>query len=231
MSETMNPEASRLVRRLTLVWLDFERELENTPILRRLREGRFTREDYRTVLRNLRQQVIEGSRWIARAASSCDASRLELRSLVLRHAVEEHRDYELLEHDYVAAGGSAAELRTAPKNVGSEALHAFLMHRASEPNPVDLVGALFLIEGLGQKMAASWAERIEGATGLDASATRFLRYHGENDERHLAKLEPLLASFELDEATSDRAVRTARVVARLYRLQLEELEAGGNARA
>ena len=38
-----------------------------------------------------------------------------------------------------------------------------------------LLGAMWIIEGLGEKMAANWAERIESLTGCGSEATRFLR--------------------------------------------------------
>src|SRR5262249_23471515 len=65
-----DPLARRLVRQLAQVWFDFEARLRDVPIVARMYDGSFTIEDYRALLFNLRQQVIEGSRWIARAASS-----------------------------------------------------------------------------------------------------------------------------------------------------------------
>ena len=94
----------------------------------------------------------------------------------------------MLERDYVAAGGSLTYIQNAPRNIGTEALHGFLMYRASQPNPVDLIGAMWIIEGLGQKMANDWAAQIDKTTGGDGSYTRFMRYHGANDDDHMQKL-------------------------------------------
>ncbi|MHB2017894.1 MAG: hypothetical protein ACYCW6_13170, partial [Candidatus Xenobia bacterium] len=143
-----------MLRQLLLVWLEFERRLGQVPIVRRLQQRAVTVEEYRTLLRNLRPQVVEGARWITRAASSFGPAHLGLRSVVIGHAHEEHHDYELLERDYVDAGGALEEIRSAPRNLGTEALHAFMMHQASQPDPIDLLGAMFIIEGLGQKMAS-----------------------------------------------------------------------------
>lgn len=220
----LSPTGQATLRRLLSVWLEFERELDNVPVLRRLLDGSFTRDDYRKVLLNLRQQVVEGSRWIARAASSFDSGFLEVRSLVLSHAKDEHRDYELLDADFVQAGGSAEAISSTPKNIGSEALHGYLMYRASLPNPLGLIGAMFIIEGLGEKMAKSWADAIGRQTGLGGEGTRFLNYHAQNDEAHLAKLHHMLTLQALTESVSEDVVKTAKVVGRLYRLQLEELD-------
>jgi Iron-containing redox enzyme len=212
------------LRRLTREWFDFERQLAIVPILRRLDLGTFTREDYQKLLLNLRPQVIEGSRWISRCASSFDREHADIRSVVLGHAHAEHRDYEMLEADFVATGGAPEVIRSQPRNPGSEALHAFLMFRAGEPNPVGLLGAMWIIEGLGEKMAASWAGRVEELTGFDAGCTRFLRYHSSNDSSHMDKLYGLLDRVCTSERAAADIVMTAAVVGRLYAMQLEEID-------
>src|SRR5262249_37506756 len=58
------------VLELAQVWSDFERRLAQVPIIRRIESGVATLDDYRRLLVNLRQQVVEGGRWIARAASN-----------------------------------------------------------------------------------------------------------------------------------------------------------------
>ncbi len=219
-----NAQAESLLRDLTLAWLDFERRLSQVPIIRRLETGNFTADDYKRLLRNLRPQVIEGARWITRAASSFTAEHAELRSKVIGHAFDEHRDYELLERDYAAVGGDVDEIRSAERNIGTEALAAYLMNQASQPNPVDLLGAIFIIEGLGEKMANRWAKQLQSSAELPESATSFLSYHGKNDDSHIAKMHAILTEDKLVAVSHRRIVKTARVVARLYALQLEEID-------
>lgn len=219
----LKPEAQEALRKLLDVWLEFERRLSKIPIIRRLEQRNFTIEDYKTLLLNLRPQVIEGSRWISRAASSFTAEYSELRSTVIMHAVEEHRDYMMLEKDYVSVGGVKEEIQKSERNIGSEALSGYLMHQATQPNPIHLLGAMFIIEGLGNKMASRWAECIQECLGVEKGATSFLSYHGENDQAHINKMYDLMNSDAINEETVPQIVKTARVVGRLYVLQLEEL--------
>lgn len=220
----VNPLAQECLRHLLRVWFEFERRLNQVPILKRLQSNNFCNEDYQNLLRHLRQQVIEGSRWIARSASSFDRDFSDVRSLIISHAADEHRDYEMLERDYVAAGGIAEDIRSARRNPGSEALHGFLMYRASQPNPGDMLGAMWIIEGLGEKMASEWASRIAEQIDAGNSATNFMRYHGGNDDAHMNKLYRLLDRLCSGQSEVDDIVRTATVVARLYVMQLEEIE-------
>jgi 3-oxoacyl-[acyl-carrier-protein] synthase III len=211
-----------LLRRLALVWLEFERKLQTVPIIYRLNRKEFTLEDYQALLKNLRPQVVEGARWIARAASNMIDFRL--RSTFIGHAQDEHRDYQMLERNYVAVGGNLADIVNAEKNIGSEALSAFIFYQASKENPVDLVGSMFIIEGLGNNLAAKWAEQIKSHLGLTTEQVSFMAYHGANDEAHIGKLNAILNAEWMTPELADRIVRTAQVTARLYQMQLEEIK-------
>ncbi|MGF1461523.1 MAG: StlD/DarB family beta-ketosynthase [Leptolyngbyaceae cyanobacterium] len=213
--------SAELLRQLMLVWLTFERELRSVPIVNRLHNGTFTREDYQALLRNLRPQVVDGARWITRAASNM--TDFELRSQLISHARDEHRDFQMLERDYVAVGGQLEDILHAEQNIGSEALSAFIFHRASQTNPIDLLGSIFIVEGLGNRLAAQWAEQIRQTLSLEKSQVSFLSYHGENDEAHVKKLDAFLQADWLTPDIAARMVKTAQVTARLYRLQLEEI--------
>jgi 3-oxoacyl-[acyl-carrier-protein] synthase-3 len=226
---TPNPQPSTppelpsayLLRQLALVWLEFERKLRSLPMLRRLHRGEFTLDDYKALLRNLRPQVVEGARWIARAASNM--SDFRLRSTFIGHAQDEHRDFQMLERNYVSVGGELQEIVEAEKNLGSEALSAFIFHQASQDNPVDLIGSMFIIEGLGNNLAAKWAEQIKETLNLKDEQVSFLAYHGANDEAHIGKLNAILNAEWMTMAIAQRIVKTAQVTARLYLMQLEEI--------
>lgn len=220
-----NDRASDTLRKLAVVFADFEQRLEATPLIRKLTRGRFGLADYHAFLINLRQQVKDGALWMSRAASNIGEDHLELRSTLMRHAVTEHRDFRLLEADFVASGADVAAIRAAPKNVGSEALSAWMFHEASQPNPFGLLGAMFVIEGLGSVKAAPWGRLVRERLGLPEEAVRFLLYHGENDAGHMEEFQAMLAMVPQDAATAERIVMCARVTARLYALQIEEIAA------
>jgi hypothetical protein len=211
------------LRRLTIVFTAFEGRLEQTALIRKLTRGRFELPDYQAFLVQLRQQVKEGALWMSRAASNIDDQHLELRSLLMRHAVTEHRDFRLLEADYVASGGELATIQSGEKNIGSEALSAWMYHQASQANPFGLLGAMWIIEGLGSIKAQEWGRRVKEALSLPDEAVRFLLYHGENDAEHIEEFKAMLAMVLPNEAISRRIVRTAEVTARLYALQIEEI--------
>ncbi len=214
---------AHVLRKLALVWTDFEGRLQAAPLIRKLTRGRFEVADYHAFLINLRQQVKDGSLWMSRAASSIDEAHLELRSTLMKHAVIEHRDFRMLEADYVASGGSLANIQRTEKNIGSEALSAWMFHEASKPNPFGLLGAMFIIEGLGSIKAAEWGRLAQRRLGLPETAFTFLLYHGENDTEHMQEFQEMLRLVLPDESVAARIVTCAKVTARLYALQIEEI--------
>jgi len=220
----MSQQSEEVMRGLVKVWADFSTALDTVPLIDKLNRGKFRVEDYKLLLCNHRQQVVEGARWIARAASSVTEEYFDIRSRFMRHAVTEHRDFRMLEKNYVSLGGAEEEITTAEKNIGTEALHAFMFQRASQPNPFGLLGGMFIIEGLGQQKATQWGGQIRDQLKLEDDQVSFLLYHGANDDDHMKEFEETLESGILDiPGMGKEIVRTAKIVARLYRLQLEEL--------
>lgn len=222
---TTEAAVADVLRKLAVVFADFEQRLEATPLIRKLTRGRFELADYHAFLVNLRQQVKDGALWMSRAASNIGEDHLELRSTLMQHAVTEHRDFRLLEQDFVASGGALTDILSAKKNVGSEALSAWMFHEASKPDPFGLLGAMWIIEGLGSIKARPWGLKVRERLGLPDDALRFLLYHGENDVAHMEEFREMLAMVLPDETTAERIVTTAKVTARLYALQIEEIAA------
>ena len=99
-----------------------------------------------------------------------------------------------------------------------------MYHNPPPPNRVGLLVAILIIVGLGAKRAAGWAERFQEVLGLADNQVHFMQYHQEADSEHTGNLEAILTSGIIDDAAADEIVRCAQVVARLYALQLEELD-------
>ncbi len=83
---------------------------------------------------------------------------------------------------------------------------------------------MYIIEGLGKRVAGQWGEHVQAALGLPDQAVSFYRYHAQADADHLGELDWALSADVLSlPDMSSRILKTARVTARLYRLQLEEV--------
>lgn len=218
-----NPVLEWLVRQLAQIWIDFEEGLLEVEIIKKIHSGNISLEDYKLLLHDLRQQVIDGSQWISRAASNIDIELFDLRSAFIRHTATEHKDYQMLEKNFVALGAPLQEIQTGKKNIGSLALSSFIFQQASKTNPIDLLGAMFIIEGIGKRLAAFWGEMIMKQLNLHEHQVSFFTYHGVADENHFHRLEEALNHPAMNKELAERIAKTAKTTARLYKMQLEEL--------
>jgi 3-oxoacyl-[acyl-carrier-protein] synthase-3 len=218
-----NETSEWLIRNLTQVWIDFETELLKVPIITKIHDGKLSLEDYKLLLMDLRQQVIDGSQWISRAASNIDIDLFELRSAFIKHTAAEHKDYQILEKNYVNLGESLDSILTGEKNTGTVALTSFMFQQASKQNPIDLLGSMFIIEGIGKRLAAYWGGMIKDQLNLNDDQVSFFTYHGVADENHFHNLEKALNHPKMNLEVAKKIVKTAKVTAKLYKMQLEEL--------
>ena len=210
-----------LLTRLASVWHDYRSRVWRSPIIAQLVQRRFDTAAYQRWTRHWVPQVREGSLWMREAVASLDVRFAPLAALIDLHAGEEQDDFHILYDDYRAAGGTEA-LDALRRNPGGDALNAYLHSLAAQPNPLGLLGAIYIIEGTGQRIVPSLLPLLRAQLNLPASAFRFLAYHGANDEHHLARwLQAVELALAIDPTCAERIVQVAEHTARLYTLQFE----------
>lgn len=227
------PEALRhLLGELAGIWHDYRSRAWRTPPIRALRERRFRRADYIGWMQNWIPQVREGSKWMREGAASVRAPYEALADLIELHASDEQDDFMILFEDYRKAGGTVADIDQLRRNPGGEALNSYLHALAACPNPIGLLGAIYIIEGTGQRIIPALLPLMKAAlTGDHADAVprdafRFLDYHGENDAHHLLRwlrAVEIVLGHDTDGAGARAIIDTARRTAELYLMQFDHI--------
>ena len=212
-----------LLTSLAQIWHDYRSLVWRSPIIHKLVNQEFTTRDYCTWTSQWVPQVREGSKWMREAVTSLTNDYSDLAALIETHAGDEQNDFMILYQDYRAAGGELA-LDDLQRNPGGNALNSYLHSLAATKNPVGLLGAIYIIEGTGQRIIPALLPLLRKQLDLPASAFRFLEYHGENDEHHLARW---LTAVELVLAKDSQAAHTiaatAKRTAQLYLMQFEHI--------
>lgn len=215
------PALRPVLTELAAIWHDYRSRVWRSPLIRRIAAERLTAADYACWAGQWVPQVREGSRWMRAGAAAVTGSLGALSSLIELHAGDEQDDFQILYEDYRVAGGSEA-LDALRRNPGGEALNAFLHATAAGPAPVGLLGAIYIIEGTGQRIIPALLPLLRRQLRLPATAFRFLSYHGANDASHLARwLTAVEIALAADPAHGREIIDTARRTADLYRLQFE----------
>lgn len=214
----------QLLQSLAGIWHDYRSQVWRSPVIHKLVCNRFGLEDYRNWTAQWVPQVREGSKWMREAVASLTDDYAELATLINTHAGEEQNDFKLLYDNYREAGGEEA-LDNLHRNPGGEALNSYLHALAATKNPVGLLGAIYIIEGTGQRIVPALLPLLRKQVELPASAFRFLEYHGANDEHHLARW---LTAVELvlakDAKLATVILATAKRTAQLYLMQFEHIQ-------
>ncbi len=216
----------QLLSELASIWHDYRSRVWRTPVVRRLRNREFATADYLNWMENWIPQVREGSKWMREGAASLSEQYQPLSALIDMHAGEEQNDFKILFDDYRKAGGTVADIDLLRRNPGGEALNAYLHGLAATRDPIGLLGAIYIIEGTGQRIVPALLPLLRASLDLPPDAFRFLEYHGHNDEHHLARwLTAVELALDCDEdgRAERRIVDTARRTAALYLMQFHHV--------
>jgi 3-oxoacyl-[acyl-carrier-protein] synthase-3 len=219
----------QLLTELAAIWHDYRSRVWRTPVVRRLRNRQFQTADYLNWMENWIPQVREGSKWMREGAASLTEQYAPLAALIDTHAGEEQNDFQILFQDYRTAGGEVADIDALRRNPGGEALNAYLHGLAATRDPIGLLGAIYIIEGTGQRIVPALLPLLKASLKLPPDAFRFLEYHGHNDEHHLARwLSAVELALDCDEdgRAEQRIVDTARRTAALYLMQFHHVMEG-----
>lgn len=219
----------QLLTELAAIWHDYRSRVWRTPVVRRLRNRQFQTADYLNWMENWIPQVREGSKWMREGAASLTEQYAPLAALIDTHAGEEQNDFQILFQDYRTAGGPVTDIDALRRNPGGEALNAYLHGLAATRDPIGLLGAIYIIEGTGQRIVPALLPLLKASLKLPPDAFRFLEYHGHNDEHHLARwLTAVELALDCDEdgRAEQRIVDTARRTAALYLMQFHHVMEG-----
>ena len=223
---TAPQQLAPLLTELASIWQDYRSNVWRTPLLRHIRTRQLQTQDYVRWMSHWIPQVREGSLWMREGAASLTGDYATLASLIDLHAGEEQNDFKILHSDYLTAGGTETDIAKLRRNPGGEALNAYLHNLAATPNPIGLLGAIYIIEGTGQRIVPSLLPLLRAALPLPPEAFRFLEYHGANDENHLDRwLMAVQMALDLDsEGTAQQAIlQTARNTAAMYLMQFQHV--------
>ena len=215
-----------LLTELASIWHEYRSQVWRTPLVRQIRERRFAVPDYLNWMAQWVPQVREGSLWMREGAASLTGDYQALAAMIDVHAGEEQNDFQILFDDYRQAGGTVSDIADLRRNPGGEALNAYLHGLAATPNPIGLLGAIYIIEGTGQRIVPTLLPLLKASLKLPPDVFRFLEYHGHNDEHHLNRwlmAVEMVMALDTDGRAPRQIIDTARHTAALYLMQFQHI--------
>jgi pyrroloquinoline quinone (PQQ) biosynthesis protein C len=191
-------------------------ELFAAPLIRECLAGRITRVQYLGFLAEAYHHVKHTVPLMMACGSRLSAAQSWLRDPVAKYIDEELGHEQWILDDIEAAGGDAERVRTGTPKPATELMVAYVYDYIARRNPVGFFGMVQVLEGTSTAIATKAAAAIESALGLSATATRYLRSHGEVDVSHVRFLADLMNRLESSDDQS-AVLHVATMVYRLYR--------------
>ncbi len=224
-SAEQSPRLAALLQSLAQVWHQYRSQAWRTPLVQSIVRRQFTAPDYLRWMESWVPQVREGSQWMRKAVAHMQPPFTALADLIEHHASDEQFDFKILFEDYQRAGGPVPSLDALQRNPGGEALNSFLHAAAAQPSPVGLLGAIYIIEGTGQRIIPALLPLLRAQLSLPGQPYRFLSYHGANDENHLTRwlqAVSLVQSLDPSGEVDAQILNVARRTQALYLMQWED---------
>jgi pyrroloquinoline quinone (PQQ) biosynthesis protein C len=195
--------------------------IQAAPAVRRLFEGRPSRETYKVYLTNVWHYAQHSTTVIGLAGTRCVRDNPPLADYLLHHAREElgHEKWAL--EDLAAIGVDKANVLNSRPLPSCAAMIGYEYYVAGHANPVGLFGWLYVLEAMGEDLGPIVSERLSITLGPSAGV-RFVRGHGEADEAHTKDLAKQITTH-VRSADLGEVNHVAEVVARLYVGIFEEL--------
>ncbi|HEY8027478.1 MAG TPA: iron-containing redox enzyme family protein [Burkholderiaceae bacterium] len=152
-----------------------------------------TREHYMKFVKDLYPMVWNFVPAMASAAGRCGDEVADIRYALYRHIAEEmgHEKWVLEDAEAIAGPDFSRLVATTPPSWPIEALVAYNYHLIDRVHPVSVLGMVFVLELVSQRLAAKVAASVRQSLGLDQSSDRgvkFLSHHGTADQAHLREM-------------------------------------------
>jgi len=190
-------------------------ELFAVPVIGDCLAGRVTRTQYLGFLGEAYHHVKHTVPLLMACGSRLSTSQAWLRDAVAEYIEEERGHEQWILDDIAHTGGDADRVRNGTPKPATELMVAYVYDFIARRNPVGFFGMVQVLEGTSVALATNAAGVIERTLGLPATATRYLRSHGEIDRSHLQFFADLVN--RLDAEDQQAVVHVATMVYRLYR--------------
>jgi pyrroloquinoline quinone (PQQ) biosynthesis protein C len=170
-----------------------QKRLESIPIVQDILNGKYPKENYINLLKNLYPIVLNFCPIMAAAASRCKPQDINLQNYLYEHIFEEKRHEKMILDDLLAFDIPLLEITDAVSSFPVQAMIAFNYHMQDRSSVYSVLGMIYVLEVVssqyGDKVASGVAKNMNRS--LD-NGFSFLSSHSTMDVDHMLKLKEIL---------------------------------------
>lgn len=185
-----------------------------------LLEGRLTRDEYRSVLRQIFHHTRENPQLQALATVYFRGRQRDLVRTFFSHAASEIGHDQLALNDYVSLGGDNRNIPYENPLPATTALLAYGFYQIYNLNHLGYLGYLFFLEFNGTSSGETIMKALS-SIGVPDNAMTFLRDHAEIDVGHNKLMERYVDCLVMSEADIDCVTYAMKTTGYLYAQMVE----------
>lgn len=197
--------------------------LTSDPSFLRFLHGDVPREAYAMFLRETYHLSRHTSRFLSAAVSRMTDEQDQLRSRYMHHALEEDGHHKFALKDLRNLGFEESFATESHPLAGTEAIISFHYYLAHIGNPVSIMGAVMVFEGLAESMAGTAAKSMREKHDLEKSAVTFLHTHAHFDIEHMKDARLVLDTLISSEKDKEEIIDVARKMYKFYQMNFENI--------
>ena len=195
-----------------------------------LTRGEMTREEYRSVMKQIFHHTRENPQLQALATVYFRGRDRDMIKMFYNHATSEIGHDQLALNDYETLGGDASMVPYENPLPATSAMLAYGFYQIYNQNPIGYLGYLFFLEFSGTGAGDSIMDALRGV-GVPDNAMTFLRDHTVIDVGHNRLMEKYAAHMIKDERDLDAVVYTMKTSAYLYAQMIDAAVADAHSNA
>lgn len=186
-----------------------------SPAMKHLSDGKLTREEYRSYLKQVYFYVRENPQLQALATVYFRGRQRDLVKGFYQHATSEIGHEQLALNDFVTLGGDDKDTPYENPLPATTALTAFAFYQIYNLNPLGYLGYLYFLEFVPTRAGGLIAEQLANI-GIPEGATTFLRDHMEIDVGHNRLMERYADALIRSDADLDCVEYAMKTTGYLY---------------
>lgn len=186
-------------------------------------EGNAPLEAYAMFLRETYHLSRHTSRFLAAAATNISDEKDAIRSRFLQHAIEEDGHHKFALKDLKNLGYPDSYTADSYPLAGTCAIISYHYYLAYHDNPIGMLGAVVVFEGLAEEFAGMSADMYRKKKELTMGEVTFLHTHGKFDIDHMKEARETLNSLVTDEKDKKDIINVAKKMYRFFSMNFQDI--------
>jgi len=162
------------------------------------------------------------SRFLSAVVSNLPDEKDEIRTRFMHHAIEEDGHHKFTLKDIVNLGYPIEFITESQPLCGTTAIVSYHYFIAHYGNPISMMGAVIVFEGVAEEFAGELSDSIREQHDLPLNAVTFLHTHGKFDVDHMEEARKVMNTLINDDKDKKEIIEVANKMYRFLKMNFDD---------